>query len=391
MRRLVLLARIWLVRAVHAVATLLPVEDRIVLATAMSPVLRGNLAAIHAELRGRRPRPRIVVIASRRRRGARGLLDAVALSARGAYYLATSRLFVVDDYFFPIYVVTRRPGTTVVQTWHASGAFKRMGWSLEGRSFGGGRALRERVPIHANYDVCLVSAQRFVPAYAEAFRQPPERFVCDIGIPSTDVLFNDEAAGVSGRIRERLAIAPGRTVVLYAPTFRGDSGVDPDSGALLDLAELRRAIGDTHVVLVRFHPFVRRRLVLDGLDGFVVDVSDEPAIEELMLASDALVTDYSSTIFEFSRLGRPIVLFAPDLAAYERQRGFYFDYRSGVPGPVLETSRAVADCLRDGSFDLDRVREFGRQAFDVADGRAAARFVDRFATPLPGGTGQLRS
>src|SRR4051812_10858175 len=113
MRRLLLLARIWLVRAVHTIATRFPVEDRIVLATAMSPALRGNLAAIDAELRRRSPRPRIVVIASRRGRGTRGLLDAVATSVRGAYYLATSRLFIVDDYFFPIYVVRRRPGTTV--------------------------------------------------------------------------------------------------------------------------------------------------------------------------------------------------------------------------------------------------------------------------------------
>ena len=70
-----------------------------------------------------------------------------------------------------------------------------------------------------------------------------------------------------------------------------------------------------------------------------------------MLVSDVLVTDYSSAIFEFSLLDRPMVFFAPDYEAYERERGFYFDYRTGVPGPIFETTAELAAYLRAGIFD----------------------------------------
>jgi len=150
----------------------------------------------------------------------------------------------------------------------------------------------------------------------------------------------------------------------------------------LDLRVLRAAIGDDHVVLLRRHPFVRRATVLGpDLDGFVIDASDHPDIHDLMLVSDVLVTDYSSAIYEYSLLGRPMAFFAPDLDAYEAERGFYFDYRTGVPGPVFETTAQLAAWLHAGDFDLDRVARFRDESFEVADGRSTRRFVDDVVVP----------
>ena len=184
---------------------------------------------------------------------------------------------------------------------------------------------------------------RWRPHYAEAFRLPLERFVSRLGIPRTDVLFGDERiAGVVADLRERYAIPDGHRVILYAPTFRGDSVADATASDGLDLRRLRDVLGDDHVVLVRLHPFIRDHAPIDpALAGFAIDVSDHADINELLLVSDLLVTDYSSVIYEFSLLGRPMVFFAPDRAAYERERGFYFDYRSGVAGPGLRDDRAA--------------------------------------------------
>ncbi|HEV7810240.1 MAG TPA: CDP-glycerol glycerophosphotransferase family protein [Candidatus Limnocylindrales bacterium] len=377
------LLRIALVRLIHTLASRLPVQDRIVLATSHGAALGGNLAAIRAELARRGAAVRVVVLASAPRRGARGRVAAALASMRGAFHLATSRVLIVDDYFFPIYVVTPRRGTHVVQTWHAAGALKKMGRSLGGKTFGGGPALRARVPIHANYEICLVSSSRFVDAYADAFGLARDRFVSSIGLPRTDILFGDAATGAERRVRERYGIGRDRTVILYAPTFRGDNAADAEPGPLLDLPLLRTMLGPDHLVLLRLHPFVRARVELEPeLRGFVIDVSNHREINELMLVSDLLVTDYSSAIFEFAILERPIGLFAPDLAAYERERGFYSDYRTAVPGPVFETTADLAAWIRRGVFDLDRVRSFRDASFDVLDGAASARFVERVAVPL---------
>ncbi len=145
---------------------------------------------------------------------------------------------------------------------------------------------------------------------------------------------------------------------------------------------LADTLGDTHVLLVRLHPFVRSRTAIGPeLEAFAIDVSDHPDINELMLVSDVLVTDYSSAIYEFALLGRPMVFFAPDYEAYEAERGFYFDYRTGVPGPIFETTEALADYLRTGDFDLGRVDRFRATSFDVADGRSAARVTDELIVP----------
>lgn len=381
--------RILLIRAVHRVASLTPLVDRVVLLAPQTARLTGNLAAIHAEIRRRPARPRVVVLTAPSRAGSRTAraLRQATFDLRAALCLATSRLSVLDDYLFALYVVRPRRGTTVVQTWHATGAFKRMGRSLADRSFGGGAALLDRVPIHANFDLVLVSSKQVVPHYAEAFGQPPDRFVSEMGIPRTDVLFGDAAATAARAVRHRYGISRDRTVLLYAPTFRGESTVDARAPELLDLPALERAIGRDHLLLVRLHPFVRERLTLDStLRRFVVDVSDHPEMNELLLVSDVLITDYSSTIFEFALLGRPIVFFAPDLESYERERGFYFDYRTGVPGPIFRDTTRLAGYLRAGTFDAERLRAVaaGRAAFDVADGHASERFVDRIVLPLCG-------
>lgn len=383
MSGLVLTIRIALVRVTFAVSRRLPLRPRVVLATAHAARLGGNLASIRDELARRSPAVPVVVLAHRSEAGLRGRVVAAWHAVVAGYYLATTRVFIVDDYFFPIYVIHPREGTTIIQTWHASGAFKKVGYSVLDKSFGMDEALARRVPIHSNYDVCLVASQSAAVHYAEAFRQPVDRFVSRLGIPRTDVFFGEERlARTREAVRRRYGLTDGRRVILYAPTFRGDSVTDARATDDLDLGLLRESLGGDHVILIRLHPFVRSRTTIGpDLADFAIDVSDYPDINELMLVSDILVTDYSSAIYEFALLGRPMVFFAPDYEAYEQERGFYFDYRTGVPGPIFETTEALAAYLRDGTFDTDRVERFRRASFDIADGHSSARVADELILP----------
>lgn len=384
MRDLVVRLRIVAVRSGYIAGRVLPIRRRVVLATSHADRLGGNLAYIRDELRRRTPSEWVVVLAFRHRPGVGGRVAALWHALRSGFHLATARVFVVDDYFFAMYVIHPRPGTFRVQVWHAAGAFKKFGYSVLDRSFGADETLVERVPIHANYDLCLVSAAATVaPHYAEAFRMPLNRFTSGIGIPRTDLFFDDaRRALVVADVRRHYAIPADRRVVLYAPTFRGDSVSAARYEEHLDLQALAGAVGDDHVLLLRLHPFIRRRATIPrDLSGFVIDVSDHPDINELMLVSDILVTDYSSAIFEFALLGRPIVFLAPDHRDYVGERGFYLDFPADLPGPVFETTSALAAYLRAGTFDTARVEAFASVSFDVADGRASERFVDLVLQP----------
>ncbi len=383
MKGLTVTIRSWLVRIGFALGQIGPMPRRVLLATSHAHRIGGNLAFIRDELARRHGAVDVSILVHRASGGWRGRVAGAAHAIRAGYHLARARVVVLDDYFFPLYVITPRRETTVIQTWHASGAFKKIGHSVRDRTFGADPELTARVRIHANYDVCLLGSRTAAPHYAEAFGQPLDRFRTDLGIPRTDLFFDPEVvARATERVRRRYALPANRRTILYAPTFRGDRVTDARHAEDLDLEQLRAALSDDHVVLVRLHPFVRARTrIAAALAGFAVDVSEHPDINELMLVSDLLITDYSSAIFEFSLLERPMIFFAPDLDAYERERGFYWDYRAGVPGPVVTTTDELAQAIRSADFDLDRVRRFRAQSFEVADGHASQRVVERLILP----------
>ena len=293
----------------------------------------------------------------------------------------------MDDYFFPMYVISPRRGTMRIQVWHAAGAFKKFGYSVLEKSFGADPDLVAKVRIHSNYDLALVSSMSVAPHYAEAFAASPEIFTASLGIPRTDLLTDPaRRAAAEARVRSRYPAIEGRKVVLYAPTFRGASVGHARHADLMDLDAMRRVLGDEWVVLLKLHPFVRTGLKIPaGLEGFAIDASGEADVNELMLVSDVLVSDYSSVIYEFALLGRPILFLAPDEDAYDLERGFYFDFRAEAPGPILDTTEALAEAIRAGDFDLERVRAFAAASFDVADGHATARLVDRVLVPALAG------
>jgi CDP-ribitol ribitolphosphotransferase len=387
MRQRLIRARIAAIRLGFRLGRLMPLRTHVVLASSQDRQLTGNLARIGREIGARLPGTRVVTLGQRPEPGRRGKLRGLVHGFVAGYHLATARLFVVDSHFTPIYVVTPRAGTTIVQTWHACGAIKKIGYSVLDKAFGADELTVSMVPIHANYTLCLAASDAAAWQFVDAFRQPRELFVTDLGIPRTDLLFGDQRSDeTSAAIRRRYGLDDGRRVILYAPTFRGESMLKARFHDGLDVARLRDVLGEDHVLLVRLHPAVRDELAIDpGLADFVVDVSDWPEMNELLPVVDVLVTDYSSVIFEFALLGRPMAFFAPDIDDYDAERGFYFDYRTGVPAPVFETTEPLAAYLRAGDFDLGAVRAFAGLWFEVADGHASERFVERVVRPALAG------
>ena len=381
------IVRVLAARAGAAAARLRPIQERVYIAANRDGELRGNLAEIHRALQSRSPAPRILVDveATLERRGIPliSLVAGVFRIALRSYRVASSRLVIVDDYFFPIYPVKKRPGVTIVQVWHACGAFKRFGRATLEAEWGADQIFLKWVPIHANYDLTLVSSASIAPIYAESVGQSVETISAAVGIPRTDALLPSPRRDADERaVRERLGLRDGRTTILYAPTFRGADLKGAAAPELLDIAALYRALGSEYRLIVRLHPFVKSAMRIPPEVGdFVVDASAEPDVNEVMLAGDILVSDYSSIIFEYALLNRPMAFLAPDLAAYERERGFFFDYRTGVPGPVMEETEQLARWIQAKQFDLQRVRAFAATSFDVMDGRATERFVSDVALP----------
>ena len=236
------------------------------------------------------------------------------------------------------------------------------------------------------WDVLLSGSPYATACFRSAFRFSGE--ILEEGYPRNDVFSWPDAPARARATRERLGLADDhRTVVLYAPTFRDDNRPDANwrHDLELDVPRLAAELGDDHVLIVRFHPLVRESmasLVAEHPD-FVIDASSYDDIQELLLISDVLITDYSSVFFDYSVLQRPILFFTYDLDRYRDElRGFYLDLESAAPGPLLRDNDAVIAALRDlegvRQRYADRLREFRDTYAPRDDGGASDRVLDAF-------------
>jgi CDP-glycerol glycerophosphotransferase len=277
--------------------------------------------------------------------------------ARGA-----ARLLVVNDWLRRRFA--RRKGQVVLQTWHGT-PLKRLALHRPGFD---PRRMVAVVRESRRWNVLLAqnpyAARILGKAYAFLIRP-----VWIEGYPRNDVLTKGDGAAT----REALGIRPGERVVLYAPTWRDDRDQIVDFVDPAALAEAADA-----VVLVRGHS----RTLLPGRDAEgprVIDVTRFPDTSLLLLVADALVTDYSSVMFDFSVTGKPMYFLVPDMEHYRGElRGFYFDLAAHAPGPMVKTQdELVAALAADPAEYADRYARW-RQKFNARDdGHAAERVVAR--------------
>ena len=361
-------------RAVGIVFGWLPVRhERIVLATARVPTLDGNLAALHATIVARHPGRPIVLLLEPYSYGFVGKIGYLLRLIRGMYYLRTSGLFIVDNAYLPVHVAPHRAGTTVVQVWHAVGALKRFG--LDART---PPADPERRFLHRHYDFVVCTAERSRAPWSAAFGVPLGR-VLPLGTPRTDTFARPETvAAIRERVLARHPRLRDRRVVLYAPTFRG-RGAGKRAAGHLDGRALRAALPADHVLVLKTHPNLDPSAT--ATDGFDVVVDPTTEINDLLMAADVLVTDYSSSIFEWALLHRPLVLLVPDLADYEVDPGLYLDYRTEMIGAQVVDTVGVAEAVRVAEVDRPAWDAFIERNIGPDVGHASDRFVDRFLGP----------
>jgi CDP-ribitol ribitolphosphotransferase len=361
-------------RACGRLSRVVPVRrDRVVLLSVRADHLTGNLEHLDRALARLRPGHRRVALTWTYRYSLLGRLQYLARAVRGTYHLTTAATVFVDNAYLPVDVVPRRPGVTVVQVWHAAGALKKFGRDAADEGF---RA--EDAVLHSGYDYVVASSEVTADHYATAFGTPRER-VLPLGCPRAEVLVDPEWVDASREsVIARHPQLRGRRVLLYAPTFRG-RGEAKEPGPRLDGAALRAALPTEWVLVLKPHPVVAEDP--DAVAGFDLVITDDEDLNELMTAADVLLSDYSSAVFEWAVLDRPLLLFVPDLDSYERSPGLYLDLRTEMIGTRVDDAEHVAAevlALTDARPDHSAfVRRHLGTGLDAASERVVERFVPR--------------
>ena len=290
---------------------------------------------------------------------------------------ATAKTLFLTDYFFPAYACKPREGQSVVQLWHGCGAFKKWGYSTAEKKWGASKKELDRYPIHNTYTHVCVSSPKVSFAYAEAFGCS-EKVVMPLGAPRTDIYFDSDFIKESRNlINEKYPQIDGRKIILYAPTFRGDSVGKSYIKNMLNIEEMSKNLGEDYVLLIKQHPLTADKFSIDG-STFAFDISKDVTIETALCAADIVITDYSSLIFEYALLERPMIFFAYDLAEYEDARSFYFGYEGFVPGEIVtDTEEIISEIKRlETDFDKEKIRRFRQDYMCACDGKSTERILN---------------
>ena len=297
--------------------------------------------------------------------------------------MSTAQFWCSNQSFdaFVLWGLGKRRGQCYIQTFHGSLGIKRIG---QDRPTDGSVQLWLKVLMRdAEMTDFLISNATWESELVYRSRFFGFGDIKLFGHPRNDVFFSDGAAARHA-VRARFGLSDADRIVLYAPTHRPSRRWGMIDGSLVELAGLFSGrFGGTWRFMVRAHPNLANSHGGGQIEAGVADATFYPDIQDLLVAADALISDYSSCMFDFMLTRRPVFVFAPDIADYERDRGFYYPM-SETPFPVAKTEAELAENIRE--FDEAKYRE-GVEAFlkgkgCVEDGHATERVCDLIESRL---------
>ncbi|MEU1366458.1 CDP-glycerol glycerophosphotransferase family protein [Streptomyces sp. NPDC005803] len=296
------------------------------------------------------------------------------------WYEALARCrYIVTNAHLPHWI-ERRPGQVIVQTWHGT-MLKKIGLDIAAPKFN--PQYHTQLQQEARSWNLLVSSNRFsTPILKRAMGYDGE--IVETGYPRNDYLYAPDREERAAEIKKRIGLPADKKIVLYAPTWRDDLAHRRGQFKFelrLDTEDAQQRLGDDHVLLIRRHSNVVDAIPRAG-NGFVYDVSEYPDIADLYLIADVMITDYSSVMFDYAHLKRPMLFFTYDLEHYrDTLRGFYFDFENDAPGPLISTSEELVSAIRDidnvSAEYGERYQRFQELFCDLDDGHASERLADR--------------
>lgn len=296
------------------------------------------------------------------------------------YLLYTKAKYWVNNGWLPVNIYKKK-NQVYLQCWHGT-PLKR----LRADIVGGYSQAQKLADIHdtLRYDYFISPSRFATEKFTSAFQLKElgkENIIIETGYPRNDILSNYPKDNVEV-VRQKLKLPAGKKVILYAPTWRDDQRQGDDYiEKTQDFSYLQKQLEDDYVILFRSHYNITHTVNLDEYKGFIYDVSHIDDVNELYIVSDILVTDYSSVLFDFANLKRPMIFYMYDRDHYQGDlRGFYFDL-SELPGDIVQTEEDLVNAIKNiNSYTERHIAEyeaFSRKFNYLDDGQATQRVIEK--------------
>lgn len=337
-------------------------------------VMGGNLKCVYDYLEDK-DYERVIEFKADRRVN-RSFKDKIKL----VYNLATSHYIILDDFSNSITFMYVRKGQEIVQLWHGPGAFKKFGWSRANNGEDIGSIHRG----YKKYTLATVSGQGIKWCYAEAF-SISENKIKATGFPRTDSFFNQKYIEETKQdFYDKYPDLKNKKIILFAPTYRGTKVKDASYDfSKIDFKSLYDELHEEYVFIIKWHPALYNNIKMgevktpDFADygDFYRDFSEYRDINDLLIICDCLITDYSSVIFDYVLLNKPIVYFTYDLEEYTGYggRGLYFDFDEYVYGKVAKNCKELISDIKSNELMKDKRKMFYEKFMGECDGQATIK------------------
>lgn len=298
------------------------------------------------------------------------------------YYMATAKYWIfncrqADE-------IVKRKGNIYLQTWHGT-PLKRLGMDMDSVNMAGQNDIndyKEKFRKNSStWNYLLAQNEYSEKIFKRAFAFNKEIIG---GYPANDILYNGNNENYINELKTKFNLPKDKKIILYAPTWRDDNFYKKGHYRMeikLELDKMQKELGDEYIILLRMHYLITNNINIDSYKGFVYDFSQGGDIQELYLMSDILITDYSSVMFDYCNLKRPMIFFTYDIEQYrDSLRGFYFDFEKEAPGPLLLDTDGIINCVRNiekvSKEYEEKYTEFYNKFCHIDDGKSAERILD---------------
>ncbi|KAA8326107.1 hypothetical protein LAA29_100159 [Leuconostoc carnosum] len=285
-------------------------------------------------------------------------------------YLARARYLFNNVNFDDDYI--KRNDQIEVQTMHGT-PLKKLGLDSPGEIMPS--AVDKYVAKNRRWDYLTVPSDYVAEISHSAFQH--NATILPIGYARNDELFIKNTDEYKEKIKKNMALPSNKRVVLYAPTWRVRGEFIPQ----IDFDALREQITEDTVLILKLHQFMSTANIPDNLKDFVKIVSDEIEISDLYLIADVLITDYSSVMFDYAVLKKPMIFYVYDYEKYsETMRPLYFDFKEEAPGKLAYTQIELVDALNhinDYENDYsDKISAFRKKFIQYDDGNSRQKLLE---------------
>lgn len=284
----------------------------------------------------------------------------------GIYHLLTAKYWFSDAGFASF--LPKKEEQKNILLWHGAGAFKRFGFSALKQ-----KKIKYNKNKYNTLDLITVSSDKVINIYQEAFGIKREK-VKNLGTPRTDIFFKEnEKNKVKEKFFNKYPELKNKKIIMYAPTFRDNEEKIVDVKLNIKLMkEKLEKLG--YVLFLRLHPGLKiKNLEIDNIFSF--DFTEYKQVSDLLIVTDILISDYSSIIFDYSIMKKPILFYSYDVEEYIKDRGFYYNYYEFIPNKINYTTEEVINSIINKEWDLERIEKFAKYFFNPFDGNSTERVL----------------